>query len=430
MARPRKSHLPQYVECNSKNRVFYYKNPSMQKKQSLGMDPEVAVALAHTLNAKYRLKLEQEAARLEATLQFSGTSFKTAFSDFVDKYIQDYRLKSSTATLLQQRRDRLLAQLGDLEVAVIDTKVLREAISGCSEFEQSKLKTLANRFFRYAKSTGMYPAHLPNPVDDLYIDPAPAKRRQRITLNQFRAIHAESPQWLQWCMTLAFHLALRRVDLVNLRFDDVVGDRIINPIRKTDSKARDMEATSVDFPVHLDVRRVISAARLSSLKHGRCPFIIHRTPDRLTKRAKDALMSGSLEHPAQVLPQYATKAFNKARAIAVQKTDLFEGLETRDMPTLHEIRALSSHLYEKAGYEVDAVQNLMAHTDPDMTRDYQKGHARKVLRVDMMLPYSVDGSVEDDDPSVREPGVVYFGRSSEFQKKFSENSLTKQAENF
>jgi len=33
----------------------------------------------------------------------------------------------------------------------------------------------------------------------------------------------------------------------------------------------------------------------------------------------------------------------------------------------------------------------MAHTDPDMTRAYHKGHARKILRVDM--PFSVD----DDD---------------------------------
>ncbi|MEX2125102.1 MAG: hypothetical protein WD795_14500 [Woeseia sp.] len=45
---------------------------------------------------------------------------------------------------------------------------------------------------------------------------------------------------------------------------------------------------------------------------------------------------------------------------------------------MHEIRALSSYLYAKAGYEVSAVQDLMAHTDPDMTRAYQKGHARKV----------------------------------------------------
>jgi len=45
----------------------------------------------------------------------------------------------------------------------------------------------------------------------------------------------------------------------------------------------------------------------------------------------------------------------------------------------------------------------MAHTDPDMTRAYQKGHARKVLKVDMMLPFSVD----DNDGGVREDPPVY-----------------------
>jgi hypothetical protein len=37
--------------------------------------------------------------------------------------------------------------------------------------------------------------------------------RQRITIEQFRVIHAIAPQWLQWLMTLGLHLALRRVDL-------------------------------------------------------------------------------------------------------------------------------------------------------------------------------------------------------------------------
>lgn len=404
MARPRKYLLPRHLELNSKNLTFYYKIPGMKRKENLGKNRDTAVHLAKTLNARYRIQLEQEAARLEASIEFGDIIFEDAFSSFVDKYIHDYRLKSSTSVLLKQRRDRLNSHLGTFQVSMVNTQILREAISESSEFEQSKLKTLVNKFFRYAKSTGSYPPHLPNPVDDLYIDPVPPKRRQRITLAQFLAIYAIAPDWLPWCMTLAFHLALRRVDLVNLRFDDLTGDRIVSPIRKTDSKAREMEATSVDFPIHQDVRRVISAARLSSLKNGRCPFIIHRAPERRTKRAKDALKSGSLKHPAQVLPQFASKEFNKVRSIAAGDTGLFEGMDSREMPTLHEIRALSSHLYENAGYEINAVQNLMAHTDPDMTRNYQKGHARKVLRVDMLLPFSV----EDENSEVREPGVAYF----------------------
>ena len=110
-----------------------------------------------------------------------------------------------------------------------------------------------------------------------------------------------------------------------------------------------------------------------------------------------------MAHAAQLSPDYASKAFNKIRKSVSKNTDVFDGLTSRQMPTLHEIRALSSHLYAKAGYEVAAVQDLMAHTDPDMTRAYQKGHARKVLRVDMLLPFSVD----DDGDGVRESPAIY-----------------------
>jgi integrase len=243
-----------------------------------------------------------------------------------------------------------------------------------------------------------------------------------MTLEQFRAIYACAPTWLQWLMTLGLHLALRRVDLVNLRFDDVVGERIISPIRKTDSQARDIEATSVDFPIHSDVRRVISEARRSSLQVGRCPFVVHRAPVRRTKRAADALLAHRLAHYAQVLPEYASKAFDKARTVAAETTALFDGLTVRQLPTLHGIRALSSHLYAIAGYHVSAVQDLMAHTDPDMTRAYLKGHARKLLRVDMILPYSVCDRPVDEREGIHEPRATY-DVVAKAQREFSKNSL-------
>jgi enterobacteria phage integrase len=422
MARHRKNALPKYVELNAHNHTYYYRHPEMPRKTSLGKDEREAIRLANALNARYRIQCEQQAARLEVVVDIGGVSFSDAFGAFVEKYIADYGLKSSTAQLLHQRQRRLSEALGQTQVPMITTQMLREAISGGSQFEQSKLKTLLLRFFRYAKSTGTYPSHLANPVDDLFVDPLPHKRRQRITLEQFHAIYAVAPQWLRWLMTLAVHLALRRIDLVNLRFDDVVGGRIVSPIRKTDTLARDIEATSVDFPIHPEARRVLVEARRSSLRLGRCPFIVHREPQRQTRRAKNAVGSGRMAHPAQVLPEYASKAFYKARDLARQQTNLFNGLDAREMPTLHEIRALSSHLYAKAGYQVAAVQELMAHTDPDMTRAYQKGHARKVLRVDMMLPFGV----LDDEGGVREERPVYrLDRPKSRQEIFPENFLTK-----
>jgi len=126
---------------------------------------------------------------LEASVNLGSDGFSEAFRAFVDKYISDYSLKSSTARLLHQRGQRLADALGKVQVPMVDTQMLREAISMGSQFEQVKLKTLLLRFFRYAKSTGLYPSHLGNPADDLFVDPLPHKRRQRMTIEQFNAIY-------------------------------------------------------------------------------------------------------------------------------------------------------------------------------------------------------------------------------------------------
>ena len=176
MARTRRNDLPKYLEFNRRTGSYYYKNPSMEKYANLGKSATSAVQLAKAQNAKYRIQQEQSATRLEATIDFGGPLFADALDSFVGKYIDDYRLKSSTAALLRQRQERLSKHLRGLQVATIDTQILREAISEDSQYEQSKLKTLLTRFFRYSKSNGTFPSHLPNPVNDLFIDPIPRKQ--------------------------------------------------------------------------------------------------------------------------------------------------------------------------------------------------------------------------------------------------------------
>jgi hypothetical protein len=73
------------------------------------------------------------------------------------------------------------------------------------------------------------------------------------------------------------------------------------------------------------VRRVIGESRRSSLRLERCPFIIDRVRERKTRRMADALSAGRLEHPEQVLLDYASKGLNRARSIAAEQTDLFDG---------------------------------------------------------------------------------------------------------
>lgn len=196
MGRSLQNKLPKYLEFNSRTRSYYYKNPGMERKAPLGKDARTAIELAKVLNSKYRIQLEQKTTRLEASLDFGSPRFEAALTAFVDKYIVDYRIKPSTAALLRQRRDRLTKRLGDIQVAALDTQMLREGIACSSQFEQSKMKTLLARFFRYAKLTGVYPCHLTNPVNDLLVDPVPVKLRRRMTMGQFHAIYRAAPRWL------------------------------------------------------------------------------------------------------------------------------------------------------------------------------------------------------------------------------------------
>jgi integrase len=64
-------------------------------------------------------------------------------------------------------------------------------------------------------------------------------------------------------------------------------------------------------------------------------------------------------------------------------------MPTKQRPTFHEIRGLSSHLYKQAGYKISAVQELMAHTDEKMTRHYQAGHETHWTEIDLNLPKEV-----------------------------------------
>jgi len=48
-------------------------------------------------------------------------------------------------------------------------------------------------------------------------------------------------------------------------------------------------------------------------------------------------------------------------------------------PTVHELRALSSWLYEEQGFPTEYVQALTGHADGEMTTYSQEGHEQKAI---------------------------------------------------
>ncbi|USD22361.1 site-specific integrase [Microbulbifer variabilis] len=54
---------------------------------------------------------------------------------------------------------------------------------------------------------------------------------------------------------------------------------------------------------------------------------------------------------------------------------LYIGLPNKQTPpSFHEVPSLASDRFKRMGYDVQSVQQLMAHTDERVTQSYQAGH--------------------------------------------------------
>jgi len=259
-------------------------------------------------------------------------------------------------------------------------------------YAQRSRRSEFNKFFNWLMSKDVVPLLKGNPfttADDrprVLMKPLPKKERQRLDKESFWKIYEKAGElgldYLQIGMGISLLTTMRRGDIVYLKFDrHIVNDQLCKGISKSHEKAENGEGANLrwDLSDNPMLRELIARARELSLKHYRCPYVINRLPQKR--------VMGKKTHHCQVLPRIFSDAFVEAR----DATGLFSGLEKRQKPTFHEIRALGSHLYGKAGYDIGRVQELMAHTDAEMTEHYQAGHEIQWTDIDMTISEKVLG---------------------------------------
>jgi hypothetical protein len=61
-----------------------------------------------------------------------------------------------------------------------------------------------------------------------------------------------------------------------------------------------------------------------------------------------------------------------SRIIEPQQAERYAGWKDEELPGFHEVRALSLHLYKKAGKDG---QKIAGHASEGMTKNYQRDHA-------------------------------------------------------
>lgn len=184
-----------------------------------------------------------------------------------------------------------------------------------------------------------------------------------MTMAQFKALHAAAPIWMQIAMELALITLQGRWEICHMRFDQVK-DGSLYVVRE---KTKDHDWSRLQIGITPQLQTVIQRARQSGIAS---PYLVHRRPQRVKPNQET-------DHWSQLAPNTFTAEFRKLR----DGLPMFSSISREQRPTFHEIRALGSHLYEKAGFSRDYVQKLMAHGDEKMTEHYQSGHEVRWLAV-------------------------------------------------
>jgi len=378
---PENEGLEKHVYWN--NGTLVYKRRGYPQQQ-LGTDVDVANEAARQITALINgdtpmpdplAKFKQRQAR--PTLPGGSPDICTVIDKWQAHWTEESRASKGTIENTGWRINRIKAALTGRDIHSITTADCAELLDTETRSEYPKVKSILVRMFAYAKEQGWYPSQWPNPAAETGTRRGKDKDRQRMTVEQYKAIDANAPAWIKRTMAIALYTLLRRSDLVRLRLDDTdpnyfLRDNVLHVIpQKSNTRNRKSGPSRLrwDLKEHPELAKLIQEARIESMRMRRCPFVICTQPERRTARAR-----AIKQHEAQVLPSYLSKSFAKVRAQVIAETKLFEGYEPNQLPGIHEIRALGSHLLKKAKADPKKVQELMDHTDEKMTNHYQEGH--------------------------------------------------------
>jgi integrase len=343
--------LPPNLYLDDRRGTYRYRRPTDGKWFPFGADRVKAVDAAKQLN----LAFMQGADLVNAVMGESAELFTAFLTQYEEKVLPPRELSQGTLDLYGVHFRRFRKAFEGKAIDQITIRMIAELLDSVTPRTANQCRALLIDIFNHAAAKGLCPD---NPATST-ISRIEKKARKRHTIEGLKAIREISPAWLQNAIDLALITAQRRTDILSMKFEDVK-DGYLYVVQQKTAKASDM--AWIRFRVTPELQRVISHCRDNIVS----PFLIHRRPER--KRHKQAQTK---EHWTKIEERYLTRAFKEAREAA----DCYKGWKEEEMPGFHEVRALSLHLYKKAGKDG---QKIAGHASEEMTKNYQKDHAEVV----------------------------------------------------
>ncbi len=337
--------LPMNLYFDARRGTYRYRRPTDGKWFQFGSDRGRAIDAAAQLNTAFLRGGDLVAEVL-------GESSVT-LGEFLATYERDVlpprELAKATLDLYAVRFKQIRAEFAERPIDQITIRMVAEFLEPLTPRASNQARAILIDLFNHAAAKGLCPD---NPAANT-IPKIEKKQRKRHTLEGLKAIRDKSPRWLKNAIDLALITAQRRGDILDMKFEDV-RDGYLYVVQSKTEKASD--AGWLKIKVTDQLGEVLGRCRDDILS----PYLVHRRPERKKKRE-------GKDHWTKVDERFLTRAFKDARDAAGCYSDLKE----EEMPGFHEVRALSLHLYKRAGKDG---QKIAGHATEGMTKNYQKGH--------------------------------------------------------
>ncbi|RIX44119.1 MAG: integrase [Rhodocyclales bacterium GT-UBC] len=346
----RNTGLPLNVYTN--RGAYVWRHPVTGKVYGLGSNRQAAFAQAHEANLTVLDLLEKPrlvhriAGRPETLFDWLET-----YKGILDKRFDDEKIAKSTRDNMKQRCNTIAEAIGETILKELTTRTIADFLKRYDGKERmaQAMRSLLLDIFREAVAAGWCER---NPVEVTRAERVETKR-QRLSLDQFMAIHAKAkekgPIWLVHFLELAILTGQRRGDLAKMRYKDMQ-DVWLNVVQQKNKKT-DAVGHKVAIPLELQIAGFSLQATIASTRNVVSQYLVHHI-----KQAGRAKVGSKIrEHTI-------------AEEFAAIREEV--GIVGDNPPTIHEIRSLSARLY-KDKYGEEFAQALLGHKSVKMAALYQ-----------------------------------------------------------
>ncbi len=342
--------LPPNLYVNSKG-YYSYRHPELKTQKGLGKDRGEAIIKAKDANAA--LAAREPSSLVDWVL--GKTDYTLA--GWLPIYRELWEAKTEPAESTLKAAKNLLSRLAESDLAnrrmrQIETAHVAtylEAFKKASGAGQARnMRSRLSDIFRWAETQGVIEVGK-NPVSATFNADYKVKR-ERLSLDQFWAIHAQASVFARNAMMLALVTSQRRDDIANMRFADYKDGYLHVAQGKSGGETKlQIDGAIRLAKVGVSVGEVVAACRdLIVSRH-----LVHYTERSIMAKPGDMVQGPRIAVAFQ-------KARDKAGIVAT---------EGRTPPSFHEIRSLSERLYRDE-FGADFAQAMLGHKSAQMTSKY------------------------------------------------------------